>query len=95
MAKDMPDFSQLPVTIHRQYQTIDIHRDRVSGTEGDVHKKCWEEPLSAFKGILRGTGKDNSIRIQAATLPVRYTFHLVELVHPDKECAVEDLEGSD
>ena len=53
----IPDFSRLPVTIHRwklgKRQTIEISRDLVRVTEKGLHASKWDEPVSAFKGILR------------------------------------------
>ncbi len=63
-------FSRFPVTIRRwkrgERGTIEIQRDlvRVTGLFGE-HQ--WEEPVSAFKGVLRRTGGKARL----------------ELVHPD------------
>ena len=77
MAKDMPDFSHLPVTIRSGGRTIEIGRDFVRVTEtGLLGGEHWEEPLSAFTGILRRTDAVGGGDIYS-------NVHLVELVHPD------------
>ena len=81
MAKDMPDFSRLPVTIRRRKlgkrQTIEIHRDFVKVTEKGLFATNWEEPVAAFEGVLRR--RDREPRRGGRYAPV----HLVELVHPN------------
>ena len=83
MAADIPDFSHLPVTIRRwkfaTRQSIEIDRDFVKVTEKGLFWANWEEPLSAFIGVLRRT--ETEVRGGGQySQPV--TVHFVELVHP-------------
>lgn len=83
MAMKIPDFSHLPVTVRRwklgKRQTIEIHRDLVRVTEKGLFATKWDEPVSAFEGVLRR--KDTQITGGEHVSMV--TYYLVELVHPD------------
>ncbi len=72
------DFSRFPVTIRG---TIEIERDlvRVTGM-GVFGEQKWEEPVSAFRGVLRRTDLEPRA-VYGGTYRVR--VHRVELVHPD------------
>ncbi len=82
MAKDMPDFSHLPVTIRRwkigKRQTIEIDRDFVRVTEKGLAAANWAVSTSAFKGVLRRTDAETP-----GGWAREVTVHLVELAHPD------------
>lgn len=86
----IPDFSRLPVTIHRwklgKRQTIEISRDLVRVTEKGLHASKWDEPVSAFKGILRRRDEETQSGPAAMGFGggIKVTVHLVELVHPDR-----------
>ncbi len=79
----IPDFSHLPVTIRRlkfgKRQTIEIHRDLVRVTEKGLFTTNWNEPVSAFIGVL----PRKIIALGGEQSPD--FLHLVELVHPDKD----------
>ena len=85
MTKEVPDFSHLPVTIRRwklgKRQTIEIHRDFVRFTERGLFARNWEEPLSAFEGVLCRTATE--ARGGGVEVTIWVPVHLVELVHPD------------
>ncbi|MFX0201335.1 MAG: hypothetical protein ACFFCW_34910 [Candidatus Hodarchaeota archaeon] len=78
----IPDFSHLPVTIRRlklgKRQSIEIHRDLVRVTEKGLFATKWNEPVSAFKGVLLR-------QIVGGGGQYAHVAHLVELVHPDKD----------
>lgn len=82
----IPDFSHLPVTIRRwklpKRQTIEIHRGVTRVTEKGLFGTKWNEPISAFKGVLRRKDARSQPTMEGGC-PV--TCHLVELVHPHKD----------
>ncbi len=78
------DFSRFPVTIRGR--TIEIQRDLVRVTEMGVSgEQKWEEPVSAFRGVLRRTDKEDRHVVTGpwSSATVWVTVHRVELVHPD------------
>jgi len=85
---DKPDFSYLPVIINRgklfKRQTIEISRELVRVTGKGSFAAQWDEPVSAFKGILRRTDEDTSIGMPEYGGGMKVTIFLVELVHPDR-----------
>jgi hypothetical protein len=86
-----PNFSRIPVTFRRRrwhlgrLQTIEIDRDRVRVRKKGLFATDWEEPLSAFTGVVRRT----RMRIFMGLL------HLVELVHPDRGKSLRLYDGSE
>lgn len=84
---DAPDFSRLPVTIHSwklaKRQTIKISHDFVRVTEKGLNASKWEEPVSAFRGILRRTDEETQ-GVGPQGEGGKVTVHLVELDHPDR-----------
>ena len=86
MAKEMPDFSHLPVSISRwklgKHRIIKVHPDFVKVTEQGLNARNWEEPVSAFEGVLRR--RDTETR-GSGQHSYTVTVHLVELIHPDEK----------
>ncbi len=93
----IPDFSRLPVTIQRwklgKRQTIEISRDLVRVTEKGLYASNWDEPVSAFKGILRRTDEETRAGGGPEGGSMKVTVHLVELVHPDRRKTIRLYEA--
>lgn len=86
MSNDKPEFSHLPMTIRGSKifgrSTIEIDRDMVRIVETGPFADNWEEPLSAYEGVLRETEVYEPGFLDRST---GYTYHRVVLLHPDRK----------